>query len=414
MEVEQKYWFYLEPYTFIFQVEGNAVIYNTLNSVYLVVPNDTFTLEILNQLNDTSNGYCLILDEEQLSNTVFKQFVQKVQASFSGGFVVAESKTSKPFLFKPMLFLNTNIRKSQEEDLLFLGERVLEHLNEVTLYLPEIKEHSYKSKYADCYKQMLHPISWEGECLKVSDYLSFLLDLNASGVSKVNILGGDLIRNEYFSDLYPTVVGCKFKRSYYVLFEDLSEKCKDWLSEDNTEMTVLVHSGFDQKQIKEWVHFFLSSNVIWQFVISSEKDVQEVELLDFPVTVRIELKPYYTGNNMTFFERYIFSSLEDIIAEPLSKKTIFRRQVLNENFFGKLTMFPSGKVYANVNCNPIGYYPQKSLKELVFEELTHSSAWFRLRDQQPCVKCVNKYLCPSISNYELVMGRDNLCTVKRK
>ena len=74
-------------------------------------------------------------------------------------------------------------------------------------------------------------------------------DLNASGVSKVNILGGDLIRNEYFSDLYPTVVGCKFKRSYYVLFEDLSEKCKDWLSEDNTEMTVLVHSGFDQKQI---------------------------------------------------------------------------------------------------------------------------------------------------------------------
>lgn len=413
MKAKQKYWFYLEPYTFIFQAGDHVIIYNTLNSAYLLVPNDAFTLEILNQLNDASNGYCLTLDENQLSNTVFKQFAQKVQENFSGGLVVAESEMSKPFLFKPMLFLNTNIRKSQEKDLSFLGERILENLNEVTLYLPEMEERSYKDRYVDCYKQMLHPISWNSECLKVSDYLSFLLDLNASGVSKVNILSGNLARNEYFLDLYSTIVGCRFKKSYYLLFDNLLRKCKDWLLEKDTEMTVLVHSGFDQKCVEEWVDFFSSYNVIWQFVVSSEKDVQEVELLDLPTTVRMELKPYYTGSNMTFFRKYIFSSLEDIIAEPLSRKTIFRRQTLNENFFGKLTVLPSGKVYANVNCNPIGCYPQDSLKKLVFKELTHSSAWFRLRDQQPCCECVNKYLCPSVSNYELVIGRDNLCTVKK-
>ena len=85
---------------------------------------------------------------------------------------------------------------------------------------------------------------------------------------------------------------------------------------------------------------------------------------------------------------------------------------MNENFFGKLTIVPSGEVYANVNCKPIGVYPQDSLKKLVFEELVHSTAWFRLRDKQPCSGCANKYLCPSVSNYELVTGKDNFCFVK--
>ncbi len=33
------YWFYLEPYAFLFHNENKAVIYNTLNSAYLVCPN---------------------------------------------------------------------------------------------------------------------------------------------------------------------------------------------------------------------------------------------------------------------------------------------------------------------------------------------------------------------------------------
>ena len=35
MENTKKYWFYLEPYTFILGEEGQFVVYNTLNS-YLI------------------------------------------------------------------------------------------------------------------------------------------------------------------------------------------------------------------------------------------------------------------------------------------------------------------------------------------------------------------------------------------
>ena len=122
--------------------------------------------------------------------------------------------------------------------------------------------------------------------------------------------------------------------------------------------------------------------------------------------------PLYTDKNLLFFEKYVFNSLDDILEEPVSRKTVFRRQTLNENFFGKLTIFPDGEVYANLNFSPIGKYPQQSLKELAFKELTQPTAWFYLRDQSsPCADCVNRYLCPSPSNYELVMNKANLCTI---
>lgn len=411
MENTKKYWFYLEPYTFIFREEGRFVVYNTLNSAYLHAPNTPFVSDLLASLEKASNGYCLALEEEQVLDSSFNQFALQVKESFSGGLVEAESDMSKPFLFKPMLFLNTNIRKAQEEDLNFLGERILENLNEVSLYFPG-PCNGHCSGCQDYFKQMLHCTCLEKNCLSVADYLSLLLDLNTSGVNKVNILGGDLLNSDYFHDVYPTLSGCKFKKSYHLHFSHLTEACKEWLMEENSELIVSVHPCFEKKRVEEWMNQLSSLPVIWQFPVTSDADVQAVDTLDIPSSVQIEIKPLYTGGNLLFFKENVFCSLEDIIAEPVSRRTIFRRQTLNENFFGKLTIVPSGEVYANVNCKPIGVYPQDSLKKLAFEELVHSTAWFRLRDKQPCSGCANKYLCPSVSNYELVMERDNFCLVK--
>ena len=411
MENTKKYWFYLEPYTFIFGEEGRFVIYNTLNSAYLHVPDTPLVSEVLTSLKKASNGYCQVLKEEQALDPVFHNFALQVRKSFSGDLVEVESETSKPFLFKPMLFLNTNIRKAQEEDLTFLGERILENLNEVSLFLPGSCSGCCSGCH-DYFKQMLHCACFEKRDLSVADYLSLLLDLNTSGVNKVNILGGDLSQSDCFHDIYPTLSGCKFKKSYHLYWKHLTETCKDWLAEENSELVVAVHPGFDKKAVEYQMNMFASYPVVWQFIVSSDVDVQEVDTLDLPSFVQIEMKPFYTGENISFFKENVFCSLDDILAEPVSRKAIFRRQTLNENFFGKLTIVSSGEVYANVNCRPIGVYPQDSLKKLVFEELVHSTAWFRLRDKQPCSGCANKYLCPSISNYELVTGKDNFCLVK--
>lgn len=411
MENTKKYRFYLEPYTFILGEEGRFVVYNTLNSAYLHAPESPLVLDVMTSLVKASNGYCLDLNEEKALDPVFYDFVLQIRKSFSGDLVEVESNTSKPFLFKPMLFLNTNIRKAQEEDLNFLGERILENLNEASLFIPGLCENDC-SGCQDYFKQTIHCSCFNDSSLSIADYLNLLLDLNAAGVNKVNVLGVNLLRSDYFHDIYPTLSACKFKKSYHLYFRHLTESCKEWLTEGDSELIVSVHPRFDKEKVETWMNLYSSYPVVWKFIVSSDVDVQEVDMLDIPSSVQVEIKPFYTGENLSFFKENVFCSLDDIIAEPISRKTIFRRQTLNENFFGKLTIIPTGEVYANVNCKPIGVYPQDSLKKLVFEELVHSTAWFRLRDEQPCCGCANKYLCPSISNYELVMGKDNLCLVK--
>lgn len=411
MENTKKYRFYLEPYTFILGEEGRFVVYNTLNSAYLHAPESPLVLDVMTSLEKASNGYCLDLNEEKALDPVFYDFVLQIRKSFSGDLVEVESNTSKPFLFKPMLFLNTNIRKAQEEDLNFLGERILENLNEASLFIPGLCENDC-SGCQDYFKQTIHCSCFNDSSLSIADYLNLLLDLNAAGVNKVNVLGVNLLRSDYFHDIYPTLSACKFKKSYHLYFRHLTESCKEWLTEGDSELIVSVHPRFDKEKVETWMNLYSSYPVVWKFIVSSDVDVQEVDMLDIPSSVQVEIKPFYTGENLSFFKENVFCSLDDIIAEPISRKTIFRRQTLNENFFGKLTIIPTGEVYANVNCKPIGVYPQDSLKKLVFEELVHSTAWFRLRDEQPCCGCANKYLCPSISNYELVMGKDNLCLVK--
>lgn len=61
---------------------------------------------------------------------------------------------------------------------------------------------------------------------------------------------------------------------------------------------------------------------------------------------------------------------------------------------------------------PIGDSEEK-INELVFKEMKNGKAWFLTRDEvSPCKDCLFRYLCPSPSNYELVIGKPNLCHVK--
>ena len=96
---------------------------------------------------------------------------------------------------------------------------------------------------------------------------------------------------------------------------------------------------------------------------------------------------------------------------PIGKQQIFTRQVMNENFFGKLTIMPNGDVYANVNVKVLGNLKSNSLNELVYKEMSQKESWFLKRENQPCCDCVYKLLCPSPSNYELAIGKMNLCTI---
>ena len=110
------------------------------------------------------------------------------------------------------------------------------------------------------------------------------------------------------------------------------------------------------------------------------------------------------------FKEYIYNDFKDIIEQKNTKQHIFRKQILNDNLFGKLTIFPTGEVYSNVNFPTIGNIQDQKLSEIVYSEIeNYFKPWFFTRDYVSCKNCVNKYLCPSISNYEIVANEYNMC-----
>jgi pseudo-rSAM protein len=94
-------------------------------------------------------------------------------------------------------------------------------------------------------------------------------------------------------------------------------------------------------------------------------------------------------------------------------KDFFTRQAMNIYDFGKINILPNGDAYANLNHPTLGNIYTESIYEIVHKEVEEGTSWFRIRNQVPCNGCVYQWLCPPPSNYEIAIGRPNLCHVKQ-
>lgn len=119
--------------------------------------------------------------------------------------------------------------------------------------------------------------------------------------------------------------------------------------------------------------------------------------------------PVYNGDNLDFFEKNVFLNKNDICNQTLTMQDIFRRENLNEFYFGNLTILFNGYVYNNINRDCIGNLFQHSLQQLLLL-ISNNNSWFLTRNKiNPCNKCIYCFLCPPISNYEFAFNRFNLC-----
>jgi hypothetical protein len=57
-------------------------------------------------------------------------------------------------------------------------------------------------------------------------------------------------------------------------------------------------------------------------------------------------------------------------------------------------------------------YYNHTIQEMLFKEMSEGQSWLRIRNQVPCNDCIYQWLCSSPSDYELDIGKPNLCHVK--
>jgi len=119
-----------------------------------------------------------------------------------------------------------------------------------------------------------------------------------------------------------------------------------------------------------------------------------------------------SNGNINFFEENVFLTSKDILSVHIGLKDFLRKQVLNKNDFGKITIQSNGDVYANVHYPVLGNIYTLSIYWLIQREISEGQSWLRLRNSEPCKQCIYQWLCPSPSDYEIEIGRPNLCNVK--
>ena len=404
------HWFYLESYTFLFYSKNQYVIYNTLNSTYIDCSLYGKTINtVLSILHNTNKTYCVGIYEYQLRDSQFTEFIKKIRNTFSGD-IIKNIRGIPPFISKPILRIlhHPNNPKTKEYNL--LGENALFHLHEVTFYL-ENQGFDLNPMYKDCYKQFLYPTYTEKQKLSHAKYLEIIEQLSICQIDKINIIPATIEKKELFSYLLSLSRQYSIKTQIILPYKKYNkEDLKQLLTNPQFSIMIMVHLPVDYEELNSYINLFNEYNITWSLIASNKNDVIFLSKNNLGKFTNVEYIPWYTGDNMDFFKEYIYNDFKDIIEQKNTKQHIFRKQILNDNLFGKLTIFPTGEVYSNVNFPTIGNIQDQKLSEIVYSEIeNYFKPWFFTRDYVSCKNCVNKYLCPSISNYEIVANEYNMC-----
>ena len=404
------HWFYLESYTFLFYSKNQYVIYNTLNSTYIDCSLYGKTINtVLSILHNTNKTYCVGIYEYQLRDSQFTEFIKKIRNTFSGD-IIKNIRGIPPFISKPILRIlhHPNNPKTNEYNL--LGENALFHLHEVTFYL-ENQGFDLNPMYKDCYKQFLYPTYTEKQKLSHAKYLEIIEQLSICQIDKINIIPATIEKKELFSYLLSLSRQYSIKTQIILPYKKYNkEDLKQLLINPQFSIMIMVHLPVDYEELNSYINLFNEYNITWSLIASNKNDVIFLSKNNLGKFTNVDYIPWYTGDNMDFFKEYIYNDFKDIIEQKNTKQHIFRKQILNDNLFGKLTIFPTGEVYSNVNFPTIGNIQDQKLSEIVYSEIeNYFKPWFFTRDYVSCKNCVNKYLCPSISNYEIVANEYNMC-----
>lgn len=404
------HWFYLESYTFLFYSKNQYVIYNTLNSTYIDCSLYGKTINtVLSILHNTNKTYCVGIYEYQLRDSQFTEFIKKIRNTFSGD-IIKNIRGIPPFISKPILRIlhHPNNPKTKEYNL--LGENALFHLHEVTFYL-ENQGFDLNPMYKDCYKQFLYPTYTEKQKLSHAKYLEIIEQLSICQIDKINIIPATIEKKELFSYLLSLSRQYSIKTQIILPYKKYNkEDLKQLLINPQFSIMIMVHLPVDYEELNSYINLFNEYNITWSLIASNKNDVIFLSKNNLGKFTNVDYIPWYTGDNMDFFKEYIYNDFKDIIEQKNTKQHIFRKQILNDNLFGKLTIFPTGEVYSNVNFPTIGNIQDQKLSEIVYSEIeNYFKPWSFTRDYVSCKNCVNKYLCPSISNYEIVANEYNMC-----
>ncbi len=376
------YWFKIEPYVHISIVNSNVLLYNTFDGSFI----ESKDIEIVKLLKETllkENCGVVLLTAERYNLDNIRKFIMELRAKYMGDIIDIELSKSKPVQIMPFTSL-VNTQELFKKQNFPTGKKILEYLSEISIYV---------------------------------DYNTNIMDLNSflkslPNISTVNIIGNlkDVANYKELLlvlDQFPSLkkITCNYSNVISLQPEFVN----------NFSYSILINYPID---ISKWNYsrrLLLNQSIPFEciFEVTSMNNYSQINkfIEEFGIE-KHQLKPVYTGDNIDFFKENVFLTKDDILSTPLSISDFFINQSMNIFDFGKIAIMSNGDIYANVNYPILGNIHTHSIYEIISKELEEGRSWLRIRNQAPCNTCLYQWFCPSPSNYEIAIGRPNLCHVK--
>ena len=419
-----EYWLFLEPCVMVSLTNNAVLFYHSLSGKRFESALTPTVQKIIRDLTEPDNGYVTGLDSGDMNEPDVQQLINQLEKYFMGDLLKAEWSEGKPVNILPEPYFKSYLTKESLQ-----RQEVRESLNyddyihELDIYLSSRLPAGSPDPFPSATRQFIFPgvTTTDNQELSWSHLEPFIRQVTRFRITQVHLSGTHIETYPHLDDLMDllTNAGVPVKLHFQAAgFPDgLAAKILAY-----RRAKIVFHFSYpiDSDSFNNLINDLISSGKIKQsefrFAVSSQEELvtsrQIIAALHLP---NASIDPYYTGTNLDFFRQAVFITREDIRSSKPDQKEVFSRISVNESDFGKFTLLPDGNVYANLSDPPVGNILSNSPEELILKELVDGISWGRIRKKvTPCQDCLYHFLCPPVSNYELLLKRFNCCDVFEK
>lgn len=397
---------YTEPYTCYFYKENQILLYNTLDKKAVKMEVDETLRPIAEELVKEK---IIPINDDVLKYPSISHFIHILRDSFNGDVLSIADGHAIPAIFHPIINNQRAFERLMKVDKINIDNQVMNYLEEVYIYVNGNGGKEAYPSFLQVPSYMYQTKNIDGNSL-----VNWLDSIHDKQINQLNLLGGDVLTHPYYYGIFKVAK----KKSHEILLHYRYDLFKteyiQILNEIEKLVLIIPMHGVSETVLKEKISALQDClNIQWLFLINSEGEYLHAEALCEQYRIdNYMFKPIFNGKNLSFFEDFIFMDEIEVLGLQPTKREIYANQTINRNEFGRITVLPNGDIYANPNKNRLGTIYEDRMHDIIFKEMNGGSSWLNTRIDKPCCNCIYQWICPSPSNYELVIGKPNLCHIK--
>lgn len=383
---------YVEPYVYITVKSGQGLVLNTFNNKVYITSNEQ-VVQILSNLLASDRGNLIPLNTDYIG---IDEFIAWLRKSFSGDIFSTSSTDTLPIQILPNFsdFSFNEISKNKIYDITFY----------INTQCP-----------SNCYlcgslsKQMIYcRKKHHTETLSVNTIFFFIRKIGIDRIRSISFTGGNIMHKDLYKYL-ELVKGICCEKHLYIHITQLSVDNIDMLSGCDFNISILLPPQYELHRLTDLIKIMQLLNLKYDIC----QPILSEETLTSNKGIDINYVPYYDQNSI-FFQKYVFLNQEDLISKKTTMQELINNNNFNSYFLGKLIVDSNSDVYISLADKVIGNIATETSINNLIESLYANDSLWRLsrKSTSPCNTCIFNLICPPISNYELQIKRNNLCTIK--